>query len=379
MNPTEILEQIYSQAIERCKNKPPSKHVQAVMEHVDLIITKIDKQKSQVSVLVTSCLEKIRHPEQDIRYHRVEFERGYSARVLDTKVTTPFFKKYFPRYAHKESAFLSMSTRERIPWTKKEGMELKIKDKEIKNSFLEIINAVEKTVVDPHHVICYIFIKLHELSRQHGIVFDETIETSDSLGVVNINTVLAMLDEHFAMKQGSRLPVIAVYTAYEHLLHQVNRYNGKILRPLNVHKASDKHGYGDIEVWDGDNIPFEIVEIKHNIKIDRNLIYDVVKKTEDTKINRYYVLTTAKDNFTSPEEEQYINKLILIIRNKLGMDIIANGIRFSLKYYLRFIEDCKGFLKSYTQNLVTDANNSKEVQAIHITAWQEILREHNLG
>lgn len=378
MTPAEILEKIYHQAVMNGKRRLLTKNQSAIAKQLDTIIAKIDQQKSQVSALVTSCLKKICDPKQDIRYHRVDFIGGYSARVLDTRVTTPFFKKHFPRYAHKESAFISMSTREKIPWTMIEGMELKIRNQAIKESFLEIIDAVEKGEVSPNKIIAYLFLKLDDLSRQYRIILDETIDSSDSLGVVNINTVLTMLDRHFALKLSSRLPVIAVYSAYDLLLTQVNRYVGKQLRPLNVHKASDKHGYGDIEVWNDDDTPFEIVEIKHNIKIDRNLIFDVVKKTEDSDIKRYYVLTTAKDNFPSSEEEEYINKLILKIRNQTGMDIIANGILYSLKYYLRFIEDCREFIKSYTQNLEEDAMKSTEVQGFQITAWRDILREHEL-
>jgi DNA (cytosine-5)-methyltransferase 1 len=272
-----------------------------------------------------------------------------------------------------------MSTREKIPWTKKEGRELKIRNKAVKESFLEIIEAVQNRAVDPREVMSYIFIKLDELSRRHRLVFDETIETAGFLDVININTTLVMLDKHFAMKLSSRLPVIAIYTAYEHLLNQVHRYRGKILRPLNVHTSSDKHGYGDIEIWDNNDAPFEIVEIKHNIPIDRHTVFDVVKKSENTVIKRYYVLTTAKNNFVSLEEETYINQLILKIRSESDLDIIANGIYYSLKYYLRFIEDCREFIKSYTKNLVEDAKNSTEIQENHIIAWQKILRTHEFG
>ncbi len=52
--------------------------------------------------------------------------------------------------------------------------------------------------------------------------------------------------------------------------------------------------YGDIEIWNDDETPFEMVEIKHNIAINRNLIFDVAKKTENTTVKRYYVLTTLK-------------------------------------------------------------------------------------
>ena len=158
----------------------------------------------------------------------------------------------------------------------------------------------------------------------------------------------------------------------------VKRYDGKILRPLNVHTSSDKHGYGDIDIWNSDETPFEMVEIKHKISIERNMIFDIAKKAEGTSIKRYYILTTAKDNFTSLKEEEYINKFILKIKKDSGLEIIANGIYFSLKYYLRFIEDYKQFIRAYTENLIADAKNSTEVKEYHITEWQNILNEHKI-
>jgi DNA (cytosine-5)-methyltransferase 1 len=379
MSQIETLEKLYGQVLKFVRKQKLPKYDKLLTDNIDTLIEKIDKNKSLVSALVTSCLEKIINPAQDIRYHRTDFDNdGYSARVLDTKITSPFFKKYFPKYANKESAFLTLATREKIAWTKETGDALKIRNKFVKAAFLEILDAVENQYLKPQEVIVYTFTKLYELSLHQGAIFDDTIETSDFLHIVNINTVLMMLDKHFETRQSSRLPVIAIYSIYEELFRYFDKYKDKILYRLNVHTSSDKHGYGDIEVWNQDNTPYEMVEIKHNIPIDRNLIFDIVKKSENTTIKRYYILTTAKNNFISPEEEEYINKFILKIRNDSDLDIIANGIRYSLKYYLRFINDCRDFIKSYTKNLIEDAKNSTEVQEFHITAWQSILREHQL-
>ncbi|MDR2345546.1 MAG: hypothetical protein LBE18_05720 [Planctomycetaceae bacterium] len=378
MNEFEILENLYKQVLKFINLRKIPKYPIILTNNVEILIDEIDKNKSLVSALVTSCLKKIINPEQDIRYHRADFDNGYSARVLDTKIITPFFKKYFPKYANKESAFLTLSTREKIEWTKTAGIALKIRNIAVKTSFLEIFDAVEKDILKPQDVIVYAFMKLYELSQKQKIILDDTIETSDFLHIININTVLTMLDNHFETRQSSRLPVIAIYSIYEELFKNFDTYKDKVLYKLNVHKSSDKHSYGDIEVWNQDNTPYEMVEIKHNIPIDRNLIFDIVKKSENTCIKRYYILTTAKDNFISQEEEEYINKFILKIRNDTDLDIIANGIRYSLKYYLRFINDCRDFIKSYTKNLIEDAKNSTEVQEFHITAWKNILCEHQL-
>ncbi|MDR0568943.1 MAG: restriction endonuclease, SacI family [Spirochaetaceae bacterium] len=375
---TAVLEKIYLESVRFFENPGKIKFSQAITVNIDALIQEIDKNKSLVSALVTSLLTKICTPAQDIRLHRTDFEGGYSARSLDANVTAPFFKKYFPKYANKESGFLTMSTRERIPWTKDAGQSLKIRNKTVKNSFLDIIDAVETKTVEASQVLVYLFYKLHILSLQHKMIFDETIETARYTDILNIQTILAMMEKHFAARLSSRLPVIAMYSLYQLLLSRIEMYKGKILRPLNTHTSSDKHGYGDIEIWNSDNTPFEMIEIKHNIPIDRNLIFDVVKKSENTVIERYYILTTAKDNFISKEEEQYIHKFILKIKHDTGIDIIPNGIYPSMKYYLRFVADYKQFITAYTENLIADANNSTEVQQFHITEWKAILKEYSI-
>jgi DNA (cytosine-5)-methyltransferase 1 len=378
MAEAEILEQLYAKVVSLQNQKTQPQYSVMLTECIDVLIEKIDKNKSLFSAMITSFVKKITTPQQDIRYHRKDFEQGYSARTLDTNVVSPFFKKYFPKYSNKESGFLTMATRAQIAWTKRDGQAIKVRDKKVKNAFLDVLDAVEKGMVQPQDAIIYSFTKLYALSQQQKAVFDDTIETSDFLDIININTVLEMLDKHFASKLSSRLPVIAIFSVYEQLFKQVKRYSGKVLRPLNVHTSSDKHGYGDVEIWNANDTPFEMVEIKHNIPINRNLIFDIVKKSEGTSIERYYILTTAKDNFTSPEEEQYIKKFILKILKERGLDIVANGIQYSLKYYLRFIEDYKSFIKSYTKNLIEDSKNSTEVREFHVSAWQSILREHCL-
>jgi DNA (cytosine-5)-methyltransferase 1 len=210
------------------------------------------------------------------------------------------------------------------------------------------------------------------------MIFDKTIESADYSEILNINTVLKMLEKHFEIKLSSRLPVIAIYSVYQQLFKFVKRYDRKRLGQLNVHTSSDKHGYGDIEVWNEDGTPFEMVEIKHDIPIDRNLIFDIVKKSQGVTIQRYYILTMYKGNFLSKKEEEYINKFVLKIKRDSGLEIIANGIYQSLKYYLRFIDDYKNFIKAYTKNLIEDAKNSTEVKAFHITEWQNILKEHQI-
>lgn len=122
--------------------------------------------------------------------HRTDFDGGYSARTLDTYVTTPFFKNHFTRYANKETSFLTLATREKIKWTRKEGKNLKIRDIELKNSFLEILDLVQTNIIKPKNVLIYLLRKLSMISLEQVKVLGETLDKANYLSILNINTIL---------------------------------------------------------------------------------------------------------------------------------------------------------------------------------------------
>lgn len=374
MTEKEILAEAYKTA----ENLDFSTISDIIQQDVDVLIDKIDSNKSLVAALVTSLVKKIQEPTQDIRLHRADFENGYSARVLDTQVTSPFFKDNFPKYANKESSFLTLATRERIKWTKDEGNSLKIRDKKLKTCFLNIFEQIEEKQANPKAYLNYIFAKLIALSKIEKALFESTNLQSENLETLNIHLIIKMLQEHFDTKQSSRLPVVAIYAIYEILLPKFERYKNKKLVALQVHTSSDKHGFGDIEIYTADNQPFEVVEIKHNIPIDKYLIFDIAKKTQNIKIDRYYILTTFANGFESVESEKEVTDYILELKKTQGIDIIANGIITTLKYYLRFIDNYQEFIDVYTQNLIKDAKNSTEIKNFHLEKWTVILKKYNL-
>ena len=121
----------------------------------------------------------------------------------------------------------------------------------------------------------YLFIKLIKLSLKEESILKIATTKLKNIEVLNINLILDMLQQHFSIKLSSRLPVIAIYSIYQMLIPILKRYENKKLLPLQVHTASDKRGFGDIEIYTKNNKPFEI---KHNIPIDKYLVFDIVKK-----------------------------------------------------------------------------------------------------
>jgi len=363
-----ILENLYKKAKENT-----IKISSQLKENLDPIIQNIDNNKSMIGAIITSSLKKILSPEQDIRLHKITFEKGYSARSLDTKVTTPFMKKYFIKYANKETSFLTLAFRSDVEWFKKNKDQLSIRNN--KEKFLEVIDLIQNNENFAEECILYIFTKLLEKENQNK----QSTKNLNNLSLknkYNIIQIIDMLKEHFEIERSSRLPVIAIYSIYEILVKNLNRYRNKKLLPLNVHTASDKHGYGDIEIYTLQNEPFEIVEIKHNIPITYDLILDIVKKINSNLIDRYYILTTYPNSFVNKKEEEKIKNFLLKLNKEKNLDIIANGIFTSLKYYLRFIDDYTEFVETYTKNLINDFKNSTEINKYHLDKWLEIIKTY---
>ena len=339
-----------------------------------ILVGNIENQKSVVAVTITSLLKKIVSPEQDIRLHREEFEGGYSGRSLDTNVVTPWLKEHFPRFAPKESGWLTRSIEQPRPFTM--DFPGKIRNKDVKNAFLSILNDIEENSANPSNYLqCLLFLLLNKYEREMSFISQLAVEREQS-GLLTIDIVVNMLREHFSMRMSSRLPVIAIYTVYQIFMENIKLYENKKLEPLKTHTTSDRYmGFGDIEIYNPDGTPFEIVEIKHNIPIDKIMVEDVLKKVKDTTMKKYYILTTAEPNFKDSHEE--IFESVHLIKLKYGIEIIPNGIYPSLKYYLRVVPDLKDFLDSYTRNLKDEFKKTTDIKEFHVIEWMKIRRKYD--
>jgi len=342
---------------------------------LNILVENIENQKSVVAVTITSLLKKILSPEQDIRLHREEFEGGYSGRSLDTNVVTPWLKEHFPRFAPKESGWLTRSIEQPRPFTR--DFPGKIRNKEVKNAFLSILNDIEENYANPtNYLKCLLYLLLKKYKREKVLISQLSIDKVHS-SLLTIDIVVNMLKEHFSMKKSSRLPVIAIYTIYQIFIKNIKLYENKILKPLKTHTTSDRYvGFGDIEVYNSNGTPFEVVEIKHNIPIDKMMVRDVLKKVKGTNIKKYYILTTAEPNFQDPNKE--IFDLVHLIKQKYDIEIIPNGIYPSLKYYLRLVPDLKDFLDRYTENLKSEFKKTADIKEFHIKGWMDIKRKYNI-
>ena len=368
-NPTQFLEKIYLES-ENIKNISELDLNNEQIKWVKNITDAEETSKGVFTALFSSITYKCLHTEQDVRYHKISLENGYSGRSFDTKYVTPFLKSKQFYGAMKESGWLTRSIEQPYPFTL--DFPGKINNKQVKDAFLKILNDIEENNANPNTYLKAI-IKLCLLNKQQKAV--AIINPIKREGTLNIIDILEYLKKHFYYKYSSRgasiLPVIAIYSIYECIINELKRFEGKELEPLNSHTSCDRSSgaTGDIVVRDIKSKElYEIVEVKFDIKPDSIMVMDAYKKIKDTNIQRYYILSTVH---CDEEERMKIDNLIEHIRTEHGCQIIVNGVFDTLKYYLRLINSTDTFINNYVRNLSQDT----EINFEHKIAWNRIISE----
>ncbi len=364
-NPAEFLIHQYESAMSIVGSKEAITTDLAVNEQrlLDIVLQFSEQAKAVLCVLITSLVYKILHPEQDIRKHQVSIEGGYSGRTFDSKFITPFMKSCkFP--AMSDSGWLTRALEQKVPYDK--NYSGAISPKGLKQVFLELLDNIENGA-DCEGYLGYLFQGL--IIKRNQQVIDLAKPT-----MLSINAILSLLDKHFntiyKAEGVSRLPVIALYAAYQCLIKEVKRFENKRLLEIESHTSSDKSSgrIGDIEILDKKYRSFEAVEVKYGIPITLQLVQDAYAKFQTTPVSRYYILSTVpSDKIESMKIEAEIQR----IKNVHGCQVIVNGINPTLKYYLRLLDDTFEFIENYV-NLLED---DKALKFEHKAQWNKLISE----
>lgn len=363
MNHKEVIERIYNDALLKTSNADYTTELSdALATKIALLVSRSEANKGLLAVLITLLTHKIVNPNQDIRYHQAQLENGFSGRSIDKDIITPFMKSVsFP--AMSESGWLTRSLEQPHPYTL--DYPGKIKPDTVKNAFLSIIDEVQSKGIMADSVLLYLF-KL--LINQRDTMNIE-LAKPHSLSILNI---IKLLEKHFTYRYtcagASRLPTLAVYAAYQCMMNQVARYDGKTLCPLESHNSADAQSgrIGDIDIDNENGSAFEGIEIKHEIVITKQLVTDAYEKFKIHNTNRYYLLTTA--NMTDADWES-IDQEIQRISHIHGCQVIVNGVYSTLKYYLRLMKDPAEFIDHYVELLKID----ETVKFQHKVAWNDLV------
>ena len=362
-DPTKLLNSLYDEAMTLIGSGDEISTDLSTDERgvLSIILEFAEQAKAGMTVIVTSLVYKCLNPKQDVRNHQVSIQGGYSGRTFDSAHITPFLKsKKFPAMA--ESGWLTRSFEQKVPFDKNYSGAMR--PKKLKPTFLEILDRIEKGA-DCKKYLLFLF---------QGLVLQRNRQSIDLAKptTLSISLILEVLNEHFTGKYtaegASRLPVLALYAAYQCLTTEIKRFDGKKLLAIESHTSSDKSSgrIGDINVIDERDREFEAVEIKHGIPISLNVIETAFEKFKTTPVDRYYILSTA-----GPEETDLavIETEIHRIKNVHGCQVIINGILPTLKYYLRLLQNSYEFIEHYVNLLEVDSALKFE----HKVRWNEII------
>ncbi|MCD7845722.1 MAG: DNA cytosine methyltransferase [Oscillospiraceae bacterium] len=363
MTHEEVLRRIYEISAEKAASNNFDYDLPSdIVETISSLVENSERNKGVITVLITLFSHKIVDPAQDIRYHQAKLDGGFAGRVIDTAEITPFLKSVsFPAMA--ESGWLTRSLEQSHPYTL--DYPGAIAPKSVKTMFLNIIDQVQVQGISAEKVLICFFTLL--IKQRDALQIE--LAKPHSLSIAKIITVLERhFTYHYTGSGASRLPTLAVYAAYQCMITQVSRYNGKVLCPLESHNSADAQSgrIGDIDVNNADGSAFEGVEIKHEIPITRQLVADAYEKFKVHNTDRYYLLTTANMDIADWDG---IEAEIQRISQIHGCQVIVNGVYSTLKYYLRLLEDPAEFVDRYVELLKVD----ESIKFQHKTAWNDII------
>jgi len=327
-----------------------------------------EKASTGFTNIVTCLAIKAAKPEADIRYHQVQIQdrtkrpAGFNFRGLSEKVVYPWLDAH--TFEGAKSGWQTRTFERPKPYM----MDYEENIGDIKTPFLTAFDEIEEQGADAGEGLAYLFY-LQLVRRESKHILLSVPKAQDILFIVSI------FRKHFfhkykASKGASRLPVLALHAIYSVMVEELERFRGKVLRPLQEHSAADSQtgSVGDIEVVDPvTNTVFEALEIKHDVPLSVKIIQDVQQKIMDKTIDRYYILTTHAH--CEPDDE--IAKKIANLRALYNCQIIANGVMPSIKYYLRLLSDPSKVFPKYVDLLQQD----KAIAHEHREVWNKIAVE----
>ncbi len=339
--------------------------ISTYVDYINLIAKNCKKQKGVYTVLITLLIHKVLNPNQDIRYHQKNLPGGFSGRTIDTQYITPTLKELgLPAMA--ESGWLTPSLEQPYPYTL--DYNGNISNKKVKEAFLNLIDFVETYPNNTEIILRLLLSEVRKITEANKIKIIKLNNTEK----FDIITIINCLDYHFNFNYkthgASKLPVLAFYAIYQHLIQEVERYKSCTLNPLGSHTASDRTSKtaGDIEIISNKKTLIEVIEIKHGKPIDLQIIRIAKDKIIKFNPRRYCIFSSAN---IQAEQSQLIEEEIKNIRNTHGCQIIINGIIPTLKYYLRLLTSVETFIESYSKLVECD----QKLQAMHKIKWNEIL------
>ena len=337
-----------------------------LISYADELSLKAEAASTVFNNVITGLAIKLAFNELDVRYHQTQIQESsalnrswFNHRGLSEKVIYPWLS--LKNFCGAKSGWQTRTLERPKPYTREYDENIS----HVKKPFLEIYEATQEQSIEVvNSLLAYLFYK--QIVLREGRVIDLATPNIDE-----ITTIVSHLKQHimhkYSGKGGSRLPVLAIYATLQLVSKEISRYEKVKLKKLEEHSAADSQtgSAGDIEFEDEESKVIEALEIKHGIVVTKELIQDTGKKISPFQLDRYYILTTSEN--CKPSDEQVLQ--LQTLKQKIGCQIIVNGVFPTIQYYLRLVQEPQEVYKAYTNLLATDNSVSHE----HREIWNEII------
>ena len=326
MTPEAILQDIYDRASSADKSVISSKVIRDRVEYVALCTS----NRAGVRLLMSCLLGKLHHPNVDPRnpYTEIGGTNSFSGRTYDERYLTKFINEHrLP--VNPTTAFLTPTLRNiALPLTT--DRELVGRPRDLYKKTLELLEDVAEDRIAADLLFVETvrdLLKLRDekFARMASLI-DALERTGGALPLAS-EEIVALIGQHLACKNASRLPVLIVAAAYE----AAGTKLAESMMPLNGHNAADLQtgSLGDVEIClVGDNAVVTAYEMKMKRVTQDDIDHAVTKIARSpTKIHNYLFVTT-----------DVIDPLI---------------IEYAAKFYEKLdgteiaILDCMGFLRHF--------------------------------
>lgn len=340
-----------------------------IKDNLNSIFENIDTATSGYLNLLTCLVCSTVDDSIDPRYHRQpgkgmpapEVPDGwFSGRTVSEKIIYPWMEANGFRTA--KSGWQTRTFERPNPYTLEYPENIAF----IKEPFLKILDFASKNKSKTALLVTYL-LKKEIVYKSNKRILASNVSKNRIGNEVLIIDIISSLQEQFSLPNSAHLPVIAVYSIYELLVDEIEKYSDLALRKLESHQASDLRtgAVGDIELEDSDGDVIEGVEVKHGIEIDRVILLRAKEKILKSQLKRYYILTTHNKCSNLSND---ITKSIRQIYHDHGCQIIINGVIPTIKYYLRMCTNPSVFINHYSKNISAQKNVTVE----QLENWKKI-------
>lgn len=301
----------------------------------------------------------------DIRYHQTGIQgqtdrpAGFNFRGLSEKLIYPWLTS--KDFKSAKSGWQTRTMERPKPYLLSYDENIQ----NVKQPFLDCYNQVEENGQSGELAIIYLLWRQMQLRDASRIV----IATPNIDDVLKITSFFEKhFNYHYRNSRGaSRLPTLAMYAIYQCLMSELGRFEGRALKHLEDHSAADAQtgALGDIEVVNEDGTVYEVLEIKHKLVVTKEMVISARKKIQGSRIDRYYILTDSHEH--EPSEE--VRNEVAIVEERLGCQMIVNGIVPTIKYYLRLLRKPSDIFPFYAKLLESDRSIAYEQKDV----WNKIV------